>query len=137
MLGVRSRSCRRTKRSVNKPRSSGSFRISDMTDGTVSAISPKRTPLVAPHMSAFEFHTVRCPASEGYQMRRREFISLAAGTMLAGPLSAQAQEPGRVYRLALVLPLGRDEPAGIAFLDELRVQGFVEGQNLVIIGGQP
>jgi putative tryptophan/tyrosine transport system substrate-binding protein len=57
--------------------------------------------------------------------------------MLAGPLGARAQEPGRVYRLALVLPVGRDEPAGIAFLDELRVQGFVEGQNLVIIGGQP
>jgi putative tryptophan/tyrosine transport system substrate-binding protein len=70
-------------------------------------------------------------------MRRREFISLAAGTMLAGPLSAQAQEPGRVYRLALVLPVGRDEPASIAFLDELRVQGFVESQNLVIIGGLP
>jgi putative ABC transport system substrate-binding protein len=70
-------------------------------------------------------------------MRRREFISLAAGTMLAGPLSAQAQAPGRVYRVALVLPVGRDEPPSIAFLDELRVQGFVENQNLVIIGGLP
>ena len=38
MLGVRPRSCRRTKRSVNEPRSSGSLRISDMDfDGTVSA----------------------------------------------------------------------------------------------------
>jgi hypothetical protein len=70
-------------------------------------------------------------------MRRREFISFAAGTALAGPLRALAQEPGRVYRLALVLPIGRDEPASIAFLDELRTLGFVEGQNLVIIGGLP
>jgi hypothetical protein len=31
MLGVRPRSCRRTKRSVNEPRSSGSLRISGMT----------------------------------------------------------------------------------------------------------
>jgi hypothetical protein len=31
MLGVRPRSCRRTKRSVNEPRSSGSLRISDVT----------------------------------------------------------------------------------------------------------
>jgi len=47
------------------------------------------------------------------------------------------REPGRVYRLALVLPVGRDEPAGLAFLDELRIQGFIEGKNLVIIGGLP
>src|SRR5262249_47410163 len=52
-------------------------------------------------------------------------------------LSARAQEPGRVYRLALVLPVGRDEPASLAFLDELRIQGFVEGKNLVIVGGLP
>jgi putative ABC transport system substrate-binding protein len=70
-------------------------------------------------------------------MRRREFLSLVVGTVLTGPFGAQAQEPGRVYRLALVLPVGRDEPASIAFLDELRLQGFVEGQNLVIIGGVP
>ncbi|HET7166482.1 MAG TPA: ABC transporter substrate-binding protein [Pseudolabrys sp.] len=49
----------------------------------------------------------------------------------------RAQEPDRVYRVALVLPVGRDEPAGLAFLDELRIQGFIEGKNLVIIGGSP
>ena len=70
-------------------------------------------------------------------MRRREFISLVGGATLTWPLGAQAQEPGRVYRLALVLPVGRDEPAGLAFLDELRIQGFVEGKNLVIVGGLP
>ena len=69
-------------------------------------------------------------------MRRREFITLV-GSAAAWPLAARAQEPGRVYRLALVLPVGRDEPAGLAFLDELRIQGFVEGKNLVIVGGLP
>ena len=41
-------------RSVNEPRSSGSLRISDMTlMGLCPLIGPKRTSLVAPHMSAF------------------------------------------------------------------------------------
>jgi putative tryptophan/tyrosine transport system substrate-binding protein len=71
-------------------------------------------------------------------MRRRKFISLVGGATLTWSLgAAQAQEPGRVYRLALVLPVGRDEPAGLAFLDELRIQGFIEGKNLVIVGGLP
>jgi len=79
------------------------------------------------------------PASRasGEAMKRREFISLVGGATLAWSLSARAQEPGRVYRLALVLPVGRDEPASLAFLDELRIQGFVEGKNLVIVGGLP
>ena len=45
------------------------------------------------------------------------------------------QEPGRVYRIALVFPVGRDESASLAFIDELRLQGFIEGKNLVIVGG--
>jgi putative ABC transport system substrate-binding protein len=67
-------------------------------------------------------------------MQRRNFIVLLGGAA-AWPLGAWAQEPGRVYRLALVLPVGRDETATVAFLDELRKHGFVEGQNLLIIPG--
>jgi ABC-type uncharacterized transport system substrate-binding protein len=67
-------------------------------------------------------------------MRRRQFI-LALGGAAAWPLAARAQESGRVYRVALVLPVGRDEPAIVAFLDELRVQGFVEGRNLIVVPG--
>ena len=70
-------------------------------------------------------------------MRRREFITLASGATLACSLGAHAQEAGRLYRVALAMPVGRDEPAVLAFLDELRAQGFVEGKNLVIVGGQP
>jgi putative ABC transport system substrate-binding protein len=70
-------------------------------------------------------------------MKRREFISLVGGATLTWSLIARAQEPGRVYRLALVLPVDRGEPASLAFLDELRIQGFVEGKNLVIVGGLP
>jgi putative ABC transport system substrate-binding protein len=68
-------------------------------------------------------------------MRRRDFIKVVAGSAAAWPLGAGAQAPGRIYRVAVVVPVGRDEPAIIAFLDELRSQGFVEGQNLIIVPG--
>ena len=66
-------------------------------------------------------------------MRRRDFISLVGGTALVWPLGVRAQESGRVYRLAVVITAGRDELPTLAFFDELRVQGFVEGKNLEII----
>jgi ABC-type uncharacterized transport system substrate-binding protein len=67
-------------------------------------------------------------------MRRREFIGLlSAATAL--PLAAQAQEPGRIYRLAFVIPSPRQAPHTIAFFDELGRNGFTEGQNLVVIPG--
>ena len=65
---------------------------------------------------------------------RREFIALLGGAV-AWPLAARAQQPGRTYRLGFFLPVARDAPAIIAFFDELRVHGFVEGQNLAIIPG--
>jgi ABC-type uncharacterized transport system substrate-binding protein len=68
-------------------------------------------------------------------MQRREFISLASGATLACSLGVHAQEAGRLYRIALVQPVGRDEPPVRAFLDELRAQGFIEGKNLAIVGG--
>ena len=67
-------------------------------------------------------------------MKRREFITLLVGAA-AWPVAARAQQPGRTYRLGFFLPVARDAPAIIAFFDELRVHGFVEGQNLAIIPG--
>jgi putative ABC transport system substrate-binding protein len=66
-------------------------------------------------------------------MRRRDFIRLVSGAAATWPLAATAQEPGRVYRVAVVITGGRDEPATLAFLDELRAQGFVEGKNLEFV----
>jgi ABC-type uncharacterized transport system substrate-binding protein len=68
-------------------------------------------------------------------MKRREFISLVGGTAAAWPLAVRAQQPGRTYRLGFFLPVARDASAIIAFFDELRIHGFVEGQNLAIIPG--
>src|SRR5262249_15782144 len=68
-------------------------------------------------------------------MKRREFITLLGSAAATWPLAVRAQQPGRTYRLGFFLPVGRDAPAIIAFFDELRVHGFVEGQNLAIIPG--
>ena len=65
-------------------------------------------------------------------MRRRKFITLLGAGAAAWPLLARAQQPGRI---GFFLPAARDAPAIIAFFDELRVHGFVEGQNLAIIPG--
>jgi putative tryptophan/tyrosine transport system substrate-binding protein len=64
-------------------------------------------------------------------MNRREFIA-ATGSVALWPLTAHAQEAGRIYRLGLLVPATRAsiEP----FFDELRISGFVEGQNLVVTG---
>jgi putative ABC transport system substrate-binding protein len=64
-------------------------------------------------------------------MRRREFICLL-GASAALPFAAVAQEAGRTYWLGALLPLTRDAPVNLAFLDQLRHRGFVEGQNLTV-----
>jgi putative ABC transport system substrate-binding protein len=69
-------------------------------------------------------------------MRRREVITLigsaAAVSFLLVPV-VRAQEPGRIYRLAVIQGSARQAPRNVAFFDELRGLGFVEGQNLKII----
>ena len=64
-------------------------------------------------------------------MKRREFITLLGGAAAAWPLAARAQEPGRIYRLGIMITSPRASPANVAFFDELRLNGFVEGQNLI------
>src|SRR6266498_1203461 len=65
-------------------------------------------------------------------MRRREFIGVLYGAA-AWSLAARAQELGRTYRLGVFIPSARESPQAAAFLDELRLNGFVEGQNLIVI----
>jgi putative ABC transport system substrate-binding protein len=65
-------------------------------------------------------------------MRRREFIGLVGGAA-AWPLATRAQESGRVYRLAFFSPSLRSSAAVAAMLEELRIHGFVQGQNLEVL----
>jgi putative ABC transport system substrate-binding protein len=67
-------------------------------------------------------------------MKRRTFITLLGG-VAAWPLGARAQQSGRVYRLGFLLPTQSNSAAILAFRDELRLNGFSEGQNLEIIPG--
>jgi putative ABC transport system substrate-binding protein len=64
------------------------------------------------------------------QLKRREFIA-ALGGAATWPFVARGQEPGRIYRLAVLSQAGRSS-AVLAFFDELRRLGFVEGQNLKV-----
>jgi len=66
------------------------------------------------------------------KMNRREFITLLGGAA-AWPLEVRAQESGRTYRLGFLLPTARQTPQVEAFFDELRLNGFVEGKNLVVV----
>jgi len=65
-------------------------------------------------------------------MRRREFIALA-GASAAWPFAALAQEPGRTYRLGVLFAAPRSDDSTTAFFEGVRRQGFIEGQNLIVI----
>lgn len=70
-------------------------------------------------------------------MRRREFIRTIAGSLAFSPRVANAQQPTKQRRIALVAPARtvaelRTSPYYKAFLDELARLGFVEGRNLLV-----
>jgi putative tryptophan/tyrosine transport system substrate-binding protein len=65
-------------------------------------------------------------------MRRRDVLGVLGGLPLLIPLAARAQQ-GRVYRIAMLLPIARQSPPMEAFVDEMRLAGFVEGRNLEIL----
>jgi putative ABC transport system substrate-binding protein len=67
-------------------------------------------------------------------MRRRKFITLLGGAAAAWPLTARAQQAGKVYRIGF---LGNSTAALEAnlvgsFREGLRDLGYVEGQNILI-----
>ena len=66
-------------------------------------------------------------------MDRRAFLGTLAGGLLAAPLAAGAQQPGKVYRIGL-LDYSAPDPARQewwkAFRQQMRQLGYVEGQNV-------
>jgi putative ABC transport system substrate-binding protein len=67
-------------------------------------------------------------------MRRRELMILLGGAVLLNGSAGSAHEPGKVYRLGIMTGLPREDAIYAASFDELRRSGFVEGQNLQIVG---
>jgi putative tryptophan/tyrosine transport system substrate-binding protein len=64
-------------------------------------------------------------------MRRREFISIIGGAA-TWPITAWAQEPGRIYRLGDLHLSPRNAPWNVALFDAVKADGFIDGQNLLI-----
>ena len=64
-------------------------------------------------------------------MRRREFITLIGGTAAAWPVAARAQPSGKLPRVGFlsVVVRERNQQMIAAFVDSLREQGYVEGQE--------
>jgi len=71
-------------------------------------------------------------------MRRRQFIVLigsAAAVSLSVAPVGRAQQPGRIYKLGVIAGPARQVPRIVAFFDELKGLGFLEGHNLQVVAG--
>src|SRR5215213_5700005 len=66
-------------------------------------------------------------------MKRREFVAGLAG-LAAWPCLVRAQQPDRMRRIGLLMPLAKDDPEAqariSAFLQGLEKAGWVNGRNL-------
>ncbi len=58
-------------------------------------------------------------------------LTLALG-ILAGPLAAEAQQPGKIRRIGILRPGAPPDPYVEAFREGLRELGYVEGQSIAI-----
>jgi hypothetical protein len=67
-------------------------------------------------------------------MRRREFITLLLGSVVASPLVVRAQQPTRVRRIGVLMNFSSDAPEGqkrvAAFTQALQKLGWNEGDNV-------
>jgi putative ABC transport system substrate-binding protein len=63
---------------------------------------------------------------------RRDFIGTLAGSLLAAPHAAAAQQVGKVYRIGFLSPGPGPSSSTEAFRQGLRELGYVEGRNLSI-----
>jgi putative tryptophan/tyrosine transport system substrate-binding protein len=67
-------------------------------------------------------------------MERRAFITMVGGSMLAGPLTAEGQQAGKIYRIGMLETTSMTLNAANldAFRQGLRELGYVEGRNFMI-----
>jgi putative ABC transport system substrate-binding protein len=71
-----------------------------------------------------------------HRVKRREFITLLGGAAAAWPLAAHAQQPSKVSRVAVLMPLTEGDPEGqrrlAAFRQGLHEREWIIGQSLHI-----
>ena len=67
-------------------------------------------------------------------LERRAFMGMLAGGLVASPISAEAQQTGKVARIGYLSLGTATTNAGFlkAFLDGLREHGWIDGQNVAI-----
>jgi ABC-type uncharacterized transport system substrate-binding protein len=69
-------------------------------------------------------------------MRRRDFITLVGGTVVAWPRAARAQQPAAVQRIGVLMAYSEGDPEAqaqiAAFRDGLQKLGWMEGRNIRI-----
>ena len=69
-------------------------------------------------------------------MKRREFITLLCSAATTWPLAARAQQPERVRRIGVLMPLPANDAEGqarvAAFLQGLQELGWSVGRNVIV-----
>ena len=67
-------------------------------------------------------------------MDRRMFLGTMTGSLLAAPLAAEAQQPGKAYRIGVIVTSAPNETEHVikALSEGLRELGYVDGQNIVM-----
>jgi putative ABC transport system substrate-binding protein len=65
-------------------------------------------------------------------IERRTFLATLTGSLLAAPLSAAAQQTGKVYRVGYMSPAPAHNPVDEVFERALKELGYVEGHNLLL-----
>jgi putative ABC transport system substrate-binding protein len=69
-------------------------------------------------------------------MQRRDFIKVIAGSAIAWPLAARAQQPEQMRRIGVLMSLAADDQQGqarlAAFVQSLRELGWIDGRNVRI-----
>src|SRR5262245_3301900 len=67
---------------------------------------------------------------------RRELLAALGGAAVAWPLAVRAQQPDRMRRVGVLMPLAADDPVGQARIAALREGleklGWIEGRNIRI-----
>jgi putative ABC transport system substrate-binding protein len=66
-------------------------------------------------------------------MRRRDFTNFLGGAAATWPLAARAQQPARVYNIAMLSSARTNSPAYVAFSEAFRQLGWIEGKNVVFV----
>src|SRR5262245_1889158 len=65
------------------------------------------------------------------QLKRREFIKLVGGAVVAWPVAAVAQAPGRLWKIGVLANESWPPPEGLRF--GLRDLGYVEGKTHLFV----